>query len=94
MYKVCIQISIRLVRLIVGSSYAGGQWADGDEPLYYIVSPKDVVIAKPRFLSTSDLSLSRKYDFSFYLFCNGICFIYTVITLSSSCEDSMICITA
>lgn len=32
----------------VGSSYAGGQWAAGDEPLYYIVSPKDVVIAKPR----------------------------------------------
>lgn len=32
----------------VGSSYAGGQWAAGDEPIYYIVSPKDVVIAKPR----------------------------------------------
>ncbi|KAI9080167.1 hypothetical protein K1719_037845 [Acacia pycnantha] len=31
-----------------GSSYAGGQWAAGDEPLYYIMSPKDVVIAKPR----------------------------------------------
>ncbi|CAN0916548.1 Vacuolar protein sorting-associated protein 41 homolog, partial [Linum grandiflorum] len=31
-----------------GSSYAGGQWAAGDEPMYYIVSPKDVVIAKPR----------------------------------------------
>ncbi|GFZ20378.1 vacuolar protein sorting 41 [Actinidia rufa] len=31
-----------------GSSYAGGQWAAGDEPVYYIVSPKDVVIAKPR----------------------------------------------
>ncbi|XP_031112370.1 vacuolar protein sorting-associated protein 41 homolog [Ipomoea triloba] len=31
-----------------GSSYAGGQWAAGDEPFYYIVSPKDVVIAKPR----------------------------------------------
>ncbi|KAK1326829.1 hypothetical protein QJS10_CPA01g00116 [Acorus calamus] len=31
-----------------GSSYAGGQWAAGDEPLYYIVSPKDVVIARPR----------------------------------------------
>ncbi|XP_028776127.1 vacuolar protein sorting-associated protein 41 homolog [Neltuma alba] len=31
-----------------GSSYAGGQWAAGDEPHYYIVSPKDVVIAKPR----------------------------------------------
>ncbi|MCO5579749.1 hypothetical protein L7F22_033609 [Adiantum nelumboides] len=31
-----------------GSSSAGGQWTDGDEPLYYIVSPKDVVIARPR----------------------------------------------
>ncbi|KAF5744798.1 hypothetical protein HS088_TW07G00378 [Tripterygium wilfordii] len=31
-----------------GSSYAGGQWAAGDEPSYYIVSPKDVVIVKPR----------------------------------------------
>ncbi|KAL7240443.1 hypothetical protein ACSBR2_006152 [Camellia fascicularis] len=31
-----------------GSSYAGGQWTAGDEPLYYIVSLKDVVIAKPR----------------------------------------------
>ncbi|XP_019709850.1 vacuolar protein sorting-associated protein 41 homolog isoform X1 [Elaeis guineensis] len=31
-----------------GSSYAGGQWAAGDEPLYYIVSPKDVVVARPR----------------------------------------------
>ncbi|XP_028074583.1 vacuolar protein sorting-associated protein 41 homolog [Camellia sinensis] len=31
-----------------GSSYVGGQWAAGDKPLYYIVSPKDVVIAKPR----------------------------------------------
>jgi hypothetical protein len=31
-----------------GSSYAGGQWSAGDEPMYYIVSPKDVVIAKPR----------------------------------------------
>ncbi|XP_060169690.1 vacuolar protein sorting-associated protein 41 homolog isoform X1 [Lycium barbarum] len=31
-----------------GSSYAGGQWAAGDEPLYYVVSPKDVIIAKPR----------------------------------------------
>ncbi|XP_022752633.1 vacuolar protein sorting-associated protein 41 homolog isoform X2 [Durio zibethinus] len=31
-----------------GSSYAGGQWAASDEPIYYIVSPKDVVIAKPR----------------------------------------------
>ncbi|KAM3298801.1 hypothetical protein ACQJBY_040334 [Aegilops geniculata] len=31
-----------------GSSNAGGQWAAGDEPLYYIVSPKDIVVAKPR----------------------------------------------
>jgi hypothetical protein len=35
---------------VPGSSIAGGQWAAGDEPLYYIVSPKDVVLAKPRFL--------------------------------------------
>jgi hypothetical protein len=33
---------------VPGSSIAGGQWAAGDEPLYYIVSPKDVVVAKPR----------------------------------------------
>lgn len=39
------------VHLNVGSSYAGGQWAAGDEPLYYIVSPKDVVIAKPRLVT-------------------------------------------
>lgn len=38
------------INLDVGSSYAGGQWAAGDEPLYYVVSPKDVVIAKPRYL--------------------------------------------
>ncbi|KAG2575638.1 hypothetical protein PVAP13_7KG377500 [Panicum virgatum] len=31
-----------------GSSNAGGQWAAGDEPLYYIVSPKDIVVTKPR----------------------------------------------
>ncbi|CAM6096608.1 unnamed protein product [Calypogeia fissa] len=31
-----------------GSSSAGGQWAEGFEPLYYIVSPKDVVIGRPR----------------------------------------------
>ncbi|KAK6144309.1 hypothetical protein DH2020_021129 [Rehmannia glutinosa] len=36
------------VVLFLHASYAGGQWAAGDEPLYYIVSPKDVVIAKPR----------------------------------------------
>lgn len=40
--------------LDAGSSYSGGQWAAGSEPLYYIVSPKDVVIAKPR--SASDLN--------------------------------------
>lgn len=39
-----------LVLTNIGSSYAGGQWAAGDEPLYYIVSPKDVVIARPRFV--------------------------------------------
>ncbi|KAK9689968.1 hypothetical protein RND81_09G094900 [Saponaria officinalis] len=31
-----------------GSSYINGRWAAGDEPLYYVVSPKDIVIAKPR----------------------------------------------
>ncbi|KAJ8432343.1 hypothetical protein Cgig2_021113 [Carnegiea gigantea] len=31
-----------------GSSYVNGRWAAGDEPLYYVVSPKDIVIAKPR----------------------------------------------
>ncbi|BBN13098.1 vacuolar protein sorting-associated protein 41 [Marchantia polymorpha subsp. ruderalis] len=31
-----------------GSSNAGGQWAAGDDPLYYIVAPKDIVIASPR----------------------------------------------
>ncbi|XP_074350636.1 vacuolar protein sorting-associated protein 41 homolog isoform X2 [Apium graveolens] len=31
-----------------GSSYTGGQWTAGDEPFYYIVSPKDIIIAKPR----------------------------------------------
>nr|GEX23732.1 vacuolar protein sorting-associated protein 41 homolog [Tanacetum cinerariifolium] len=41
-----------------GSSYAGGQWAAGDEPLYYVVSPKDVVIGKPRF-DAAGLPLSK-----------------------------------
>ncbi|KAG6384409.1 hypothetical protein SASPL_155776 [Salvia splendens] len=43
-----------------GSSYSGGQWAAGNEPLYYIVSPKDVVIAKPSFsmgISPASLAL-------------------------------------
>ncbi|EFJ13380.1 hypothetical protein SELMODRAFT_424584 [Selaginella moellendorffii] len=31
-----------------GSSCPGVQWAAGDEPLYYIVSPKDVVVARRR----------------------------------------------
>lgn len=31
-----------------GSSYVNGRWAAGDEPLYYVVSPKDIVVAKPR----------------------------------------------
>ncbi|XP_024396785.1 vacuolar protein sorting-associated protein 41 homolog [Physcomitrium patens] len=30
------------------SGGAAGQWAAGDESLYYIVSPKDVVLARPR----------------------------------------------
>lgn len=33
-----------------GSSYVGGQWANGDEPLYYIVSLGHVVIVKPRLV--------------------------------------------
>jgi hypothetical protein len=32
----------------LGSSNAGGQWAAVDEPLYCILSPKDIVVAKPR----------------------------------------------
>lgn len=39
--------------LYIGSSYTGGQWAAGDEPFYYIVSPKDVIIAKPRLVTLS-----------------------------------------
>ncbi|CAO2813254.1 unnamed protein product [Amaranthus hypochondriacus] len=31
-----------------GSNFNNGRWAAGDEPLYYVVSPKDIVIAKPR----------------------------------------------
>jgi len=46
------------VYLYVGSSYAGGQWAEGDEPLYYIVSPKDVVIARPRLVVCCDQATS------------------------------------
>jgi hypothetical protein len=41
-----------------GSSNAGGQWAAGDEPLYYIVSPKDIVVAKPRFVTKQELILA------------------------------------
>ena len=41
-----------------GSSNAGGQWAAGDEPLYYIVSPKDIVVAKPRFVTKQELVLT------------------------------------
>ena len=33
-----------------GNVAAGGLWPAGDEPLYYIVSPKDVVLAKPRLV--------------------------------------------
>ncbi|KNA17401.1 hypothetical protein SOVF_080170 [Spinacia oleracea] len=33
---------------LTGSNYSNGRWAAGDEPLYYVVSPKDIVIAKPR----------------------------------------------
>lgn len=50
-----------LLYLKAGSSYAGGQWAAGDEPLYYIVSPKDVVIAKPRSVLLIFLVVSTRY---------------------------------
>lgn len=60
--------AVILVHFFVGSSYAGGQWAAGDEPLYYIVSPKDVVIAKPRSVSiVIPFLVSSKCDFSLFL---------------------------
>lgn len=31
-----------------GSNYTNGRWTPGDEPLYYVVTPKEIVIAKPR----------------------------------------------
>ena len=49
-FCICIGTVIRFVHLDAGSSYAGGQWAAGDEPVYYVVSPQDVVIAKPRLV--------------------------------------------
>ena len=51
------------LHLNIGSSYAGGQWAAGDEPLYYIVSPKDVVIAKPRLVSIPCFVSSIWFDY-------------------------------
>lgn len=45
-----------------GSSNAGGQWAAGDEPLYYIVSPKDIVVAKPRFVTKKELISTPNYN--------------------------------
>jgi len=56
-----------LLYLKAGSSYAGGQWAAGDEPLYYIVSPKDVVIAKPRSVLLVFLVASTRY---YHIFCS------------------------
>lgn len=61
--------------LNAGSSYAGGQWAAGDEPLYYIVSLKDVIIAKPRLVSLSD---SPRHALSL---CNVIFCIITTVQL-------------
>lgn len=58
----------------LGSSYAGGQWAEGDEPLYYIVSPKDAVIAKPRSVSTRFLSVASLWVNDVYKF--TVCFVY------------------
>ncbi|KAI3929907.1 hypothetical protein MKW98_004061, partial [Papaver atlanticum] len=37
-----------LLHNLQGNSYVGGQWAAGDAPMFYVMSPKDVVIAKPR----------------------------------------------
>ncbi|KAI3835462.1 hypothetical protein MKX03_034552 [Papaver bracteatum] len=37
-----------LLHNLQGHSYVGGQWAVGDALMYYVMSPKDVVIAKPR----------------------------------------------
>ncbi|XP_026386224.1 uncharacterized protein LOC113281653 isoform X1 [Papaver somniferum] len=31
-----------------GNNYVDGQWAAGNAPMYYVMSPKDVIIAKPR----------------------------------------------
>lgn len=60
MNEIC-DVGADIKGLDTGSSYAGGQWAAGDEPLYYIVSPKDVVIAKPRLVT----------DYLFHTFCVG-----------------------
>lgn len=64
--------------LFVGSSYAGGQWAEGDEPLYYIVSPKDIVIARPR-LVRSNLPVA------FLLRTLNLCCIINIFCASYTC---------
>lgn len=61
----------------LGSSYAGGQWAEGDEPLYYIVSPKDAVIAKPRSVSSHFVLVAS-------LWVNDICK-FTVCSVYHKC---------
>jgi hypothetical protein len=52
------QGTLILISFCSGSSNAGGQWAAGDEPLYYIVSPKDIVVAKPRFVKILQSKIS------------------------------------
>lgn len=59
-----------------GSSYAGGQWAAGDEPLYYVVSPKDVVIAKPR------LSLILSHSLAFEGVILVLCLCYELVGIN------------
>eukprot|EP00271_Cylindrocystis_brebissonii_P008266 TRINITY_DN22316_c0_g6_i1.p1 TRINITY_DN22316_c0_g6~~TRINITY_DN22316_c0_g6_i1.p1 ORF type:complete len:410 (+),score=61.66 TRINITY_DN22316_c0_g6_i1:160-1230(+) len=48
-YEDCRASDYSLVHLpFSGSCVAGAQWAEGDEPLFYIVAPRDVVLARPR----------------------------------------------
>jgi hypothetical protein len=36
------------ILFLSGSSNAGAQWAAGNEHIYCILSPKDIVVANPR----------------------------------------------
>lgn len=60
--EIYIWMARKYFYVTLGSSYTGGQWAAGDEPQYYIVSPKDVVIAKPRSVSYSFICFAFLYD--------------------------------